>query len=67
MPIKMIKGKFRRVPAEPSLEHKVERLYTIAMNFNERFVALEAAVARLQTNPASPPKRTRKSITPTSA
>lgn len=68
MPLRrLVKGKMRRVPAEPPLERKIERLYIIAMNFDARFVALEAAIARLQNNQAATPKRTRKSITPTSA
>ena len=62
MPLKLVKGKMRRVPVEatPTLEHQVGRLFTIATNFNARFVALEQAIAHLQNNPAAPPKRTRK-------
>jgi hypothetical protein len=37
--------------ATPTLEKQVERLYLIAHNFNERFVALETAIARLQNPP----------------
>jgi hypothetical protein len=48
--------------AAPTLEHKVERLYLIAHNFDARFVALEMALARLQTTPiTAAPKRVRKS------
>jgi hypothetical protein len=46
------------------LEHKIERLYLIAHNFNERFIALETAIARLQNITAAPPAkraRTKKS------
>jgi hypothetical protein len=68
MPLKLVKGKFRRIPAEatPTLEHKVERLYLIAHNFNERFIAIETAIAKL-TAPTVKPTRSRKPITPTSA
>jgi hypothetical protein len=61
MPLKLVKGKFRRVPVEatPSLEHRIDRLYTIAMNFNERFIAIETALAKL-TAPAIKSTRVRK-------
>jgi hypothetical protein len=38
----------KRTEATPSLEHRVERLFRIALNFNERFVAIETAIQRLQ-------------------
>jgi len=61
MPLKLVKGKMRRVPVEatPTLEHKVERLFLIAHNFNERFVAIETALGRM-TAPSARPTRSRK-------
>jgi hypothetical protein len=60
MPLKLVKGKLRRIPVEatPTLEHKVERLYLIAHNFNERFIALEQALAAI-TSPAPAPRKCR--------
>jgi len=61
MPLKLVKGRLRRIPVEstPTLEHRVTRLFTICMNFNERFLALETALARITAAEATP--RTKKS------
>jgi hypothetical protein len=40
-----------KTQATPTLEKQVERLYLIAHNFNERFIAIETAIARLQNPP----------------
>jgi hypothetical protein len=50
----------KRKLAVPSLEHRVDRLFTIAFNFNERFLAIETALARM-TAPAVKSPRSRKS------
>ena len=49
----------KRKQAVDSLEHRVERLYTIAVNFDQRFIAIETALA-LMTAPAVKPTRSRK-------
>jgi hypothetical protein len=62
--LKFARGRWQKVEPKPvpvdSLEHRVDtRLFTIALNFNERFIAIETALAKL-TAPA-PRKRTRRS------
>jgi hypothetical protein len=42
-----------KAQATPELVAAVNRLYRIALNFNERFVACEMAIFRLQ-NPPTP-------------
>jgi hypothetical protein len=63
MPLKLVKGKLRRIPVEatPTLEHRVDRLFTIAMNFNERFIAIEQALAANTFTAPAPKKRRCKS------
>jgi hypothetical protein len=46
--MKSLRPRKPKTQATPTLEKQVERLFTIAMNFNERFIALEMAVDRLQ-------------------
>jgi hypothetical protein len=50
---RFVHGRWQKIEpkseATPTLEHRVDRLFNIAMNFNERFVAIEQALARLQS------------------
>jgi hypothetical protein len=65
MPTKIKNGRVRVVPTKAKqvsarlsdTEAQISRLFTIALNFNERFVALEMAISRLQNNTATPPSR----------
>jgi hypothetical protein len=54
-------GRLKKSEATPTLEHRVERLYLVAHNFNERFIALETALAKLVANnsPAPAPRKRR--------
>jgi hypothetical protein len=63
--IKFVRGKWQKVEpkteATPTLEHRVDRLFTVAHNFNDRFVAIEQALAALTNSAPAPKKRTRRS------
>ena len=52
---RFVRGRLRKVEpkteATPTLEHRVDRIFNIALNFDARFVALEQAIARLQNPP----------------